>query len=422
MATRNGGRRGRATLPGADARRTVVARLRQEEDRAYPTLDLTGMRLRDLILRDMEGILADFEEFARTHTGAGAAMDVTALRDHAEDMLRGFVVDMDSTQTDRQQRVKSEGDGPALSGGRMSAATQHGHDRAGSGFTLQEMFAEYRALRASVLRHWTSQSGSSNDESVLDMIRFNEAIDQAVAESITRYSEALNENRDMFLGVLGHDLRTPLSAVLTAAGYLTGEECLDERSRTLAQTVVRSGTRMTELVDDLLDFTLARLGRGIPVERAPVDMAAIVRDTVDELRLINADREFRMECVGDLAGEWDRRRVTQVVSNLVLNAVQHGASTSAITIVARPEDDHVVVAVRNRGATIGDADLADIFEPFTRRGTQQIGHREGRSIGLGLYIAQQVALAHGGLIDVDSSSERGTTFTLRLPRHAPAEA
>lgn len=378
------------------------------------------MRLREIILKDMESILADFEDFARSHTVAGATMDVAALRDHAEEMLRGFVVDMDTEQTDSEQRDKSRGDGPILPGGQMSAATQHGHDRAGSGFTLQEMFAEYRALRASVLRHWTSKSGNSSDESVLDMIRFNEAIDQAVAESITRYSGALNENRDMFIGVLGHDLRTPLSAVLTAAEYLTDEDGLSDRSRTLVQTVVRSGTRMTELVEDLLDFTLARLGRGIPIERAPADMASIVRVTVDELRLINPNREFRMECVGDLSGAWDPRRVTQVVSNLVLNAVQHGSSTSAITIVARAEEDTVIVAVRNRGGTIRESDIAGIFEPFSRHGAQRFEHRDGRSIGLGLYIAQEVARAHGGSIDVDSSSERGTTFTLRLPRTAPA--
>lgn len=385
-------------------------------------LALPGMRLKDIILTDMEGILADFEDFARTHTAAGASMDVHALRDHAEEMLRGFVLDMETEQSDSEQRDKSRGDAPMLPGGRMSAATQHGHDRADSGFTLDEMFAEYRALRASVLRHWIGQSGSANDESVRDMIRFNEAIDQAVAESITRYSGTLNENREMFLGVLGHDLRTPLSAVLTAAGFLTDEQCLDDRSRVLVQTVVRSGTRMTELVDDLLDFTLARLGRGIPIERAPADMTAIVRDTVDELRLINPDREFRMECVGDLAGSWDRRRITQVVSNLVLNAVQHGAATSAITIVARSEGETVIVAVRNRGATIRESDLAEIFEPFSRRAAQLLEHREGRSIGLGLYIAQQVAHAHGGEIDVDSSSERGTTFTLRLPRQEAAAA
>lgn len=380
------------------------------------------MRLIEIILQDMESILADFEEFARTHTGAGATMDVAALRDHAEEMLRGIVQDMGTEQSDHQQREKSRGDAPVVAGTKVTAATQHGHDRAGSGFTLDEMFAEYRALRASVLRHWTTQSGAASDESVLDMIRFNEAIDQAVAESITRYSGALNENREMFLGVLGHDLRTPLSAVLTAAEHLTGETCLDNRSRTLVDTVVRSGTRMKDLVNDLLDFTLARLGRGIPIERARADMGAIVRETVDELRLINPDREFRLECVGELTGEWDRRRITQVVSNLVLNAVQHGAATSAITIVVRAEDDTVIVAVRNRGATIREADLAHLFEPYTRHGVERYAHRDGRSIGLGLYIAQEVAHAHGGAIDVDSSTERGTTFTMRLPRRTPAVA
>ena len=379
------------------------------------------MRLSELIIAEMEGILHDFEDFARTHTKAGrdSEMDVSALRDHAEDMLRAFASDMDNPQSDREQRRKSRGDAAVVPGAPLTAAELHGSDRAGRGFTLEEMFAEYRALRASVLRHWTAAQGGTNDPAVTDMIRFNEAIDQAVAESITRYASAVNEYREMFLAVLGHDLRTPLSAVLSASTFLE-ENSETPRNRQLANTIHRSGERMNDLVSDMLDFTLSRLGQGIPVTRASIDIGNTVRAVVDEVRVLHPGREFRFESAGDLTGAWDAPRISQALSNLVANAVQHGASESPITIVARGDDDAVVVAVRNRGNLIPPGEIDGIFEPFRRRPTASAGDGAARSMGLGLHIARQIAVAHEGTLDVESSSERGTTFTFRLPRRARA--
>ena len=377
------------------------------------------MRLADLILSDLQEILADFEEFARTHTGAGASMDVGALRDHAEEMLRAFAQDMGTAQTSAEQKRKSMGDAPVQDGAAETAAQMHGSDRAESGFTLDEMFAEYRALRASVLRHWMAARGSRVDAELQEMIRFNEAIDQAVAESITRYSGKVNDYREMFLAMLGHDLRTPLSAVLSASSFLT-DNAGTPRNRQLAETIHRSGERMSSLVADMLDFTLSRLGQGIPVARASIDLGVTVRAVVDEVRLLHPNRDFRFETTGDLHGAWDARRVTQSVTNLVANAVQHGASDSTITIVVRGEDDDVVVAVRNRGNLIPPGEIENIFEPFRRRPTAGDGDSPVRSLGLGLHIAREIALAHGGAIDVESSTERGTTFFLKLPRRASA--
>ena len=380
------------------------------------------MRLAELILEELQPILADFEEFARTHTAAGASMDTRALRDHAEDMLRALVIDIGTAQTDAEQRAKAEGDAPVVPGSALTAAEKHGHDRAGSGFTLPEMFAEYRALRASVMRHWLATRKGRLEPDLEDMIRFNEAIDQAVAESIMRYAATVGEYREMFLAVLGHDLRTPLSAVLTASEHLSEQEDISPRGRQLAGTIRRSGNRMNALVDDLLDFTLTRLGRGIPIERRRSDLALVVREVADEVRVLHPDRQFRFETAGDLVGDWDSGRIGQALSNLVSNAVQHGAPDSAITIVALRQGEEVIVSVRNRGRSISDAEIEHIFEPFRRNPTPVDGEHGRRSLGLGLYIARQIVSAHEGVIEVDSSPERGTTFTIRLPRSARADS
>lgn len=377
------------------------------------------MRLAELIIRELEDILADFEEFARTHTGAGSAMDVGALRDHAEEMLRAFVRDMNTPQSASEQKRKAMGDAPLGIDATETAAQMHGSDRAERGFTLEEMFAEYRALRASVLRHWIAARDTPTDPELQELIRFNEAIDQAVAESITRYAGRVNQYREMFLAVLGHDLRTPLSAVLSASSFLT-DNAETPRQRQLAQTIHRSGERMNDLVADMLDFTLSRLGQGIPLARASIDLGATVRAVVDEVRLLHPDRDFRFDASGDLTGAWDARRIGQAVTNLVSNAVQHGASDSSITVVVRGEQDDVIVAVRNRGNLIPPGEREHIFEPFRRRATASDGDGAGRSVGLGLHIARQIALAHEGTLEVDSSTERGTTFFFRLPRRPAA--
>ena len=242
------------------------------------------MSLARFIAENSEAILAEFEEFARTHTVAGDTMDIAALRDHAAAMLAAIALDISQHQSVEEQELKSKGDAPLPVDTATTAAEKHGTDRAESGFTLPEMFAEYRALRASVLRLWTDAGERRLDErDVEDLIRFNEAVDQSLAESITRSSTDLDRSREIFLAILGHDLRTPLGAVLTASAFLVSDGDLAQTNLTMATRIRSSAERMTRLVGDLLDFTTARLGRRIPITRADADIAEITREAVAEI-------------------------------------------------------------------------------------------------------------------------------------------
>lgn len=377
------------------------------------------LRLHEFIAESSESILAEFEEFARTHTAVGDAMDIAALRDHAGEMLEAIALDISQDQSVEERELKSKGDAPLPADSDPTAAEKHGTDRAGSGFTLGEMFAEYRALRASVLRLWTDAGERRLDErGVEDLVRFNEAIDQSLAESVNRFSTDLERSREIFLAILGHDLRTPLGAVLTASELLVSGGDLAERNLSMATRIRSSAERMKKLVGDLLDFTAARLGHRIPIARADADVAEITREAVAEIGGQFPDRDLRFVATGETSGEWDAPRLSQAVSNLIGNAVQHGAPGTGIRVEVVATADEVVVSVHNKGSTIPAEEIRQIFSPFKRIPPATEQRTVEGSIGLGLYIAQQIALAHGGWIEVRSPDEDGTTFLLHLPRVA----
>jgi len=374
------------------------------------------MRLSELILKEKESILRDFEEFARTHTSPGKSMDVEALRDHAAGMLEAIAHDLEQPQTAAQQESRAKGEalrepGPA------TAAEAHGVDRAHSGFSLEEAFGEYRALRASVMRHWDAVETTLPGAEVADVVRFNEAIDRAIAESVLEYSKAVARYRDMFLAVLGHDLRSPLNTIISAADFLNDKGDLSERDRRVAKAVRGSGERMRALIDDLLDFASSQLGQEITLRPAAADVGEIVNDLVQEAETTDPEQELRTTLEGDLTGEWDVRRLRQALSNLLDNALQYADAGSLISVSASAAagDGEVVVEVHNEGAPIPAEARDQIFAPFRRGCSTESVH----GLGLGLYIAKRMAEAHGGSVDVESSREEGTTFTVRLPRRLP---
>ena len=374
------------------------------------------MRLADFIETNCEPILAEWVAFASTSGPAGQTMDRVALRDHALEMLKVIVADLRTPQTDAEQKEKSKGLSDSAPEEPDTAAEVHGAGRAESGFTLGEMVSEYRALRASVIRLWTKATGSLTGTDFEDLMRFNEAIDQALAESITRYTEDLDRSKEMFVAILGHDLRSPLGAVMMASQFMleTGE--LDEPHLTLTTRIVRSAKRMNQMVGDLLDFTRSRLGSGIPVVRARMDMAKVAGDAVDEMAAAHPESILQFKASGDLRGEWDSARISQLLANLLGNAVQHGSAKTTISVTASGESKEVVLRVHNRGPAIPMSDLHGLFSPLKRLKSDQAPAPESNSLGLGLYIAERIVTAHGGTIDVSSSGDAGTAFTVHLPR------
>lgn len=221
--------------------------------------------------------------------------------------------------------------------------------------------------------------------------------------------------REQMLGVLGHDLRNPLGAVRALATLLQRREDLPESARGTVGEIGRAAQRMLELIETLLDFTDSRFRGALPVAPVPTDLHEVCGAVVDELRAADPDRTIELDLGGDGRGTWDPARLAQVVSNLVANALEHGAARGAVRVAVGGDEEDAVLEVRNDGPAIAPELLAVLFEPFCRGSTLQETSR-ARGLGLGLYIVSQVVRAHGGTIAVRSTAEDGTTFTVRLPR------
>ena len=364
--------------------------------------------------------MVDWVAFARRSGTGGEELKVSELRDHATAMLREIVTDLRTPQTDDQQTAKGKGNAPLPSrGAAVTAATAHGAGRAESGFTVGEMTSEFRALRASVTRLWTrAKDHALNGDDLEDMIRFNEMIDQMLAESVAQFSLDIDRAREVFLAVLGDDLRRPLAATRKDTETSLQAPDLVEPHRGVIARANSHALRMTRMVDELLDFMQGRLGSGIPIEREPVDLGRVVRDAINDMRSAQPECSLQFTASGDLTGEWDAVRVTQVVTNLIGNAVLHGASGTLISISAQGEAAEVVLRMHNYGPPIPQADLPGLFSPYRRFHDVDAALRETGNLGLGLYIAERIIAAHGGSIDVRSSDAAGTLFTVRLPRAA----
>src|SRR5579871_101418 len=209
------------------------------------------MRLADFLDTHAEEILAEWEQFAATRLPAASSMEKLALRDHAPQILQAFATDLRTAQTLEQQQAKGEGRVAVIADAPRTAAEAHGAARAQSGFNANQMVSEYRALRASVLRLWMSTGNHQGLDAVHDIIRFGEAIDQAIAESIEYFSEEIDRARNLFLGMLGHELRNPVNAIQMTAQHLAKLRS-DEIVSNAALRLIDSGARMHALLDDLL--------------------------------------------------------------------------------------------------------------------------------------------------------------------------
>jgi signal transduction histidine kinase len=373
-------------------------------------------RLADFILSNMEAILAEWEEFARS-LAPGSAMSVIALRDHAESILRVTARDMLSVQTPRQRsdKAKGHGGGGAESDRLDDASQEHAIARLADGFNLIEVVSEYRALRASVLKLWRTAVDDADERDLEDLTRFNESIDQSLAEAVRSYTNRINESRELFLATLGHDLRAPLNAIMLSAEVLARSGQLDDENTQIALRMKSSGGVMNGMIHDLLDFTRTRLGAGMPLSVTSSDLGSLCAEVLGELRAAHPDRRLHFESAGDLHGQWDASRLRQVLSNLIGNAIEHGDDTGAIEIRARNEGPKVVVTVTNERPVIAASALPTLFDPFVRAPSLSGSNKRHAGIGLGLYIAREIVTAHGGTITVASSEATGTVFTVSLP-------
>jgi signal transduction histidine kinase len=372
-----------------------------------------SMRLAEFILSEMEAILVDWEAFAATLFPESATTTPLMLRDHAQQILEAVAKDLATPQTSMAQSEKSKGLAARLSGAETAAET-HAVMRARSGMDVNELMAEYRALRASVLRLWM-RAGPLDEAGLDDVIRFNEAIDQAIAESVSSFSTEVDQDRNLLLGMLGHDMRSPLSTIQATASYLAALNAGREIS-VAASRLIRSGASMKALLDDLVDFSRTKLGLGIDIALTSSDPATLFADELDQIQGAHPNRRLELTVSGDTSGNWDGVRLQQLLRNLVSNAIKYGEPSEPVRIALTGENEDVQIEVSNTGVTIEPAIMNQMFAPLTRGPEQETAGTDG-GLGLGLYIVRQVALAHGG--DVTARSNRGeTVFTVRLPRQS----
>jgi two-component system sensor histidine kinase/response regulator len=222
-------------------------------------------------------------------------------------------------------------------------------------------------------------------------------------------NETLRLN-EMFTAALGHDLRTPLGAIMAGAQLVSAREGNESR---VGQRIMSSAQRMAEMIEQLLDLSRARLVGGISIVPQPVDARTLVDKIVAEARASFATRSVLVEATGDTLGEWDDGRLMQVLANLVSNALRHGRAGGSVRVdISGDEARTVRISVHNEG-TIAPQDLPHLFDPFHGAGKRTRG---SEGLGLGLYIVQQIVKAHQGEVSVTSHEPHGTTFTVVLPR------
>jgi signal transduction histidine kinase len=367
------------------------------------------MRLVKFISTHSAAIVAEAVTYARTLPTLAHEPEAT-LSDHIPKILQAIVEDLGRGQSPRQSRAKALGDAPTEEGAPETAAQTHGRLRAKNGLQTTQLVAEYRALRASVLRLWADTE--PENVSVIEVIRFNEAIDQAIAESVQFFSDEMDQLRDIFLGVLGHDLRGPLHAVMLTS-ELISRMVTDPAITAHVGVLIRSGRRMSALLDTLLEYNRSTLGQGMVIHPAEVDLARECGAEVEVLGAALPAADLAFEARGDANAEVDASALRQALGNLVHNAAKYGDG-EPIAILLSGSAESVSLTVTNGGPAIPASQVARIFEPL-QRGDDNRADDSRTSLGLGLFIVEQIAHAHGGTIECVSVPGR-TVFELTVPR------
>ncbi|MBJ2154590.1 ATP-binding protein [Variovorax sp. IB41] len=379
------------------------------------------MRLSQFIRDNIEPILVEWEMFARTMIPPAETMSVAELRDHAHEILLAIADEMESSQSEDEREAKSKGlAGPGI---KVTFAAVHGTLRQRVGFDLSQLSAEYRALRASVLRLWMAQVGTVDATVLEEVIRFNEGIDQGLAEAMLTYSEHMASSRDTFLAVLGHDLRSPLGA-LSSCVHLLGH-VVDGKPNERALRIARqSVTSISEMITDLLEYTRTRLGRGIEVTPQHGDLSALCDEAFDQVCAAYPLRKLEADITPAVTMDFDAPRMRQVLSNLLNNAVQHGDPAFPVVLAVHIEGKEATLTVKNHGTPIPADSMQVIFNPLVQVTSKESEphERPATSLGLGLFIAREIVKGHEGTIAVTSSEVEGTSFVVRLPLFSTAGA
>lgn len=371
------------------------------------------MRLVEFIKVSNAEIAAEAVAYARTLPPLANESE-SLLNDHIPKILDAIVRDLEQSQSKDSSRAKGLGEAPVEANAPETAAQTHGRLRAKSGLHTSQLVAEYRALRASVLRLWTETD--PDNASVKEVARFNEAIDQAIAESVDYFAEEMDQLKNLFLGVLAHDLRGPLNAILLTSELISRRTAGLPEINQPVNVLMRSGRRMSSLLDTLLEYNKSTLGIGLHLQRGHVDLAAECTQELEILATALPTATLTLDCEGELTGNFDASAIRQAMGNLVYNAAAYGKN-SVVHIELKGTDATISLRVINAGVPIPEEKIAEIFQPL-KRGLLKLDSA-GSNLGLGLFIVEQIAHAHGGKARCVSTAE-STVFSLVLPRTQPA--
>ena len=400
------------------------------------------MRLADFILANVEPILVDWESFARGIWPNRVAADPAELRNEAGDILRATVVDMQSGQTDKQQSEKSkgksrrDGDGNELT----RASSSHGQGRGVSGFELWAVIAEYRALRASVLRLWRESEPVADLSDLDDVTRFNESMDQSLTHAVRSYAEqvdrdrdaltanehaarrdaeAANRAKDLFLATLSHEMRTPLNAIVGWLSILRHQDAQTSHFQEGLKVIERNTMAQVQLIDDLLDVSRIVSGK-LRVDIQPCELADVINAGVNATRTAADARGITLDLRLDpsaSAASCDSVRIQQVVWNLVSNAIKFTPDGGHVDVALSREASSFQIQVSDTGQGISPDVLPHVFDRFRQADSSM--RRRFSGLGLGLSIVKYLVEEHGGTVEATSPGEgKGSTFTVRLPLRA----
>jgi signal transduction histidine kinase len=361
------------------------------------------------IRKHCDEIVDEWEARAARLPGAQSVTGL-ALRDHVPDILKKLsdaIAHKDETARPLQ-----------------SLAEQHAALRFHEGYDLRQVLAEYRLLRE-VIMDMYAQGGDLSVDSrpkVKTLSVMHEAIDRALADVVDRYAAERDRARETFIAMLGHDLREPLNAIaFTANAQLQRSDELDAATLKHTARIATSANRMERMIRDLLDFARARLGDGFKIVPKPFDARPLIAQTVRDIAQTYPERNVQCSAetaVGDFHVEWDSDRISQVITNLLSNAIVHGSDP--VVVEPRDEGSEISINVCNCGEIPPDV-LPRLFDAFSPEGRVESSGTRRTGLGLGLFIAQQAARAHGG--DIHATSSNGqTTMSVRLPRHTPASS
>ncbi|WP_438036569.1 sensor histidine kinase [Sorangium sp. So ce204] len=341
-------------------------------------------------------------------------LSVPELLDHVPILLDQII---DALMQPDVVRTGGEACGRALGSG--SAAKEHARSRAVRRYGLDHALRELSLFRSALLEECRSASialeGGSAQliHSAIDMVMSTVAVTMERETSSELRKEA--EFRDRVMAILGHDLRDPLSSIHMAASLLQKREDMPEGGSKMLARVTRCADRMARMINDLLDLTRSR-ARGIPIEPKPTNLHDMCRHLLNDLELLHPERAILYSHHGDGRGVWDSDRLAQMVCNLLRNAIHYSPPSTPVHVTIDGQGERMVLSVNNQGTPISPELLPRLFEPFRRGAREAEAQSASGGLGLGLFIARQIVIAHGGTIGAMSDQEHGTTFTVSLPR------